>query len=335
MNYSHLARNLTKRFSNAGARRLHEWSRTQYGRIVSYGRSTTSLDNINTESVFMEVEKAINCFHELKPADFVKWFRLVPAIDQFGKSQPCVEPTSFLYADLINAGNGNRLTYTAAIVKGNDLIEIPSSDRPFVYQQSADAGDGEIKGVALSISEGNEVATTFLTKADCQHIIAIHTETKYRCNSLSNAEWDDLLIAACFRRIMSEPAAGKWIHAMSVEDRANIDLVIEFDNKCYVEHKDKRQVTNSVTGRVVAEQVYVTEHEDKDILAMASKVRKALNVPDEGCDAQILALDKDAITESLNKKTVEDNVVAINPKLEGAAAGSYDPYDIENLEWGV
>lgn len=333
MNYSELARRLTKRFNNTGAKRLHEWSRTQYGRIVSFGRSNTSLANVDTDAVFLEVEKAINCFNEIKPADFVRWFRLVPAIDVFGKTQACVEPTSAMYADLINEGNDGKLRYEVAIVKGSDLIDIPARDKPFIYQHSTLPSNGEIKGVVLSITDGVDVATLFLPKVDCQHIITIHTETKYRCNALGDNEWDDVLITACFRRIMSTVEAGKWIHAMSAESRANIDSVIELNNKCYTDHKEKGSVVRSAYGSVIAEAVVFDTPTDADVISLAAAVRKKLGTPDEGCDAEVLALNQDVMATAKNKKTTasDGNVVALNPHARAETGND----DFKNINWGV
>lgn len=331
MNHSVIGKRLTKRFGNQGAKRIHKWVRDQYARVAECGdNATITLDAVDTDDVYSAIERYIDCFHSLKPADFVRWFRLVPALDVFGRPKACVDVKATLYSDVFS----NAATYDhdakEVVLRGSDLIDLPSrSDKPII-QQRPDNQIEAVCGAVVSICMNERAASLFLPEQEARQILEIYEQTRYRCNPLTTAEWNDVLIVACYRRLLSTAEAMPWVRSMAFDTTQSLDMLVELDSECYQQHEVKTDVRHPVTQKVIASAISLVQPTEScscvdDVRKAAQAVRDKLKIPNEGFDYVSVVESQESVT----KNPSESNVVSFSK-----AGSSGDKGEFDNLSWG-
>lgn len=334
MNHAVIGKRLTKRFGNQGAKRIHKWVREQYSRVSQCGDNLSlTLDSVDTDEVYTSIERHIDCFHDLKPADFVRWFRLMPVLDKFGRPKACVDVKAALYSDIFaNAANGEHKVKEVTL-RGSDLIDLPSrSDKPIIQQRPTNEME-PVTGAVVSISSAGKTASLFLPEYEAQQIIEIYEQTRYRCDPLTTSEWNDVLIVACYRRLLSTAEAMPWVRAISFDISQSLDMLLELDSECYQQHEIKTDVRHPVSQRIIASAVSPISpsdsYSDADAVRKAADaVRARLELPAEGFDHN---REEVAVTVA-NKKCTTSNVIPLSQvKTDDADEGKGE---FSNLTWG-
>lgn len=338
MNYQVVGKELVKRFGNKGSKAIHAWLRQHYGRIVSKADGQTTLDNVSTQSVFNELERYLNCFANITPAQFVRWFNLVPAYDRFGRTQASVDVLPAMYMDTLLSANP-LLTFDSVVLRGDDLIDAPSTSEPMNYQISSKNYNNDVRAVALSVTDGKKTATLVIPENEVQQIIEVHKRTKYGCDPLDTTEWNALLIGVCFRRFMSFSDAGYWVRNIAAQDMQSLDLLDAQLHAVYQQHAYTQDVKDDFSGRLVANVVQPASVNGDTLAALnqsANEVRKRLGLPSEGCDASVLALDADFLAQKSEKRTKVNVVPDANNVVSFGLVErtDYDPDDFSDTEWG-
>ncbi|MCO4319956.1 hypothetical protein [Aliidiomarina quisquiliarum] len=340
-NHKVVAKELVRRFSNTGAKTLHHWVRQQYGRVVSKGEGHTTLDNVSTKSVFNEIERHLNCFSSIKPADFIRWFSMVPAFDAFGRTQASIDALPQLYQDVLLSANPE-LTFDAVVLRGNDLIDAPATNAPMHYQTTTQNYHADVRGAALSMTDGKRTATLVIPEHEVKQIIEVHKRTKFRCDPLDTSEWNNTLIAACYRRIFHFAEAGQWVRNIDPAMMQSLDLLETELYAIFNQHSFTQDVKDDFSGRLVAtvaEQFKPSADDHKALLASANRVRNALNLPDEGCDAIVLALESDFLAKEAEKKKQAEKIAAPRNVVSFGVVNTENSTraedDFSDTEWGT
>jgi hypothetical protein len=336
MNHAVIGKRLTKRFGNQGAKRIHKWVREQYSRVSQCGDNLSlTLDSVDTDEVYTSIERYIDCFHELKPADFVRWFRLMPVLDKFGRPKACVDVKAALYSDVFaNAVNGEHKV-KEVVLRGTDLIDLPSrSDKPIIQQRPINAME-PATGAVVSISMADKTASLFLPEDEVKQIIEIYEQTRYRCNPLTTSEWSDVLIVACYRRLLSTAEAMPWVRAMTFDVTQSLDMLLELDSECYQQHEVKTDVRHPVNHKVIASAVSLLNPSDScgdadAVRKAADAVRARLELPAEGFDYNR----EGSGGSSSDNKLIASNVVSLSQVRPDDGSEAEGAGEFSNLTWG-
>ena len=333
MNHVVIGKRLTKRFGNHGAKRIHKWVRDQYSRVSQCGdKHSVTLDVVDTDEVYNVLERYVDCFHNLKPADFVRWFRLVPALDKFGRPKACVDVKAALYSDMFSSVAVGQHSAKEAVLRGSDLVDLPSrSDKPII-QQRPDNEMESVTGAVVSIAMADRTASLLLPTQEAEQILAIYQETRYRCNPLTTNEWNDVLLVACYRRLLSTVEAMPWVRAMPFDTIQSLDMLVELDSECYQQHEVKTDVRHPVSQKVIASAVSLLNPSasgiDVDSVRKAAQnVREKLDLPKEGFDY----IEAGPATETSTVSQDNANVVPFS-SVTGSSKGDTE---FSDLTWGV
>lgn len=350
-----LGKRLVARFNNRGAKRLHSWSRTQYQRVAAVNGRGITLDNVDVDAVFQEIDEYLKCFvSDISPEEFCRWFYLVPGLSEFGRTQPRLEVRPVFYEDMLKQA-GRTVKVDTWVARRGDILEVPSStERPW-FEQGKASLSGEFVGAAACVEFEGEVASVYLPENEINGAMLAHLNVKYRCNPLSEQEWADVLRQIVLRRLLEKHSIAALSERIGTEQELLAGRIAEVSHRYYQGHKtpDQHKLVN-LFGRTVGTLTYDplqvqadTSDADK-VRQAADEVRKKFGIEAQGCDADILLLKADHVTQTKNQRVRAEQsqdsgeVVSFNGTQKAAASGNGKPGQRQSadddltsdLEWG-